>query len=265
MTDEVQEGNEDVSEDVVETSQAPAMSAVEQEARDSGWVPESEYTGDKNKWVDAAEFVRRGPLFEKINSQSREIKAMRQAIADIQQLHSRSREVEYKKALATLRAEKKAALDDGDSDGVIEVDEKMDMLREAQREDARRPAQPQSNGEDHPEFQNWVAKNNWYVSNRGMKAFADATGVELRERGLSPSEVLREVEKKVRSEFPQRFTNPNQTKPNAVEGGNASGTSGGKDNFVLSSQERDVMRNFVRSGVMTEKEYIAELKKTREV
>jgi len=246
------------------TEGTPQMSDVEVEARESGWVPEADYTGDKNKWIDAAEFVRRGPLFKKIDSQSREIKAMRQAISDIQALHEKSRESEYKKALAEVRAEKRAALLDGDADAVIEADEKLDMLKEAQRE-APLPAQA-SQGQDHPEFVAWVSKNSWYENHKGMKAFADTVGGEYRAQGMSPSEVLKAVERDVRKEFPNRFVNPNQAKPNAVEGGsNAPVSSGGKDNMVLSETERSIMNNLVRLGVMTSKEYIAELKKTREV
>lgn len=264
MADENLEAGENTEVITEGTPSAPQMSDVEIEARESGWVPESEYTGDKNKWVDAAEFVRRGPLFKKIDSQSREIKAMRQAIADIQALHEKSREAEYKKALAEVRAEKKAALLDGDADAVIEADEKLDMLREAQRET---PRPTEAAGEAHPEFVAWVSKNTWYESHKGMKAFADTVGAEYRAQGMSPSEVLKAVERDVRKEFPNRFVNPNQSKPGAVEGSsNAPANSGGgKDNIVLSDTERSIMNNLVRLGVMTQKEYIAELKKTREV
>lgn len=254
-------GTEDAEGTPEVTSSQPTE--VEVEARESGWVPESEYTGDKNKWVDAAEFVRRGPLFKKIDSQTREIKAMRQAIADIQNLHEKSRESEYKKALAEVRAEKKAALIEGDADAVIEADEKMDMLREAQRE---APPVQQTQSEQHPEFVAWVSKNTWYDNHKGMRAFADTVGSDYRSQGMSPAEVLKAVERDVRKEFPNRFVNPNQAKPSAVEGGRAApANSGGKDNVVLNDTERSVMRNLVRLGVMTEKEYIAELKKTREV
>lgn len=252
--DEVKEEVQDNLEQVVE------YSAEEQEARESGWVPLEEYKGDKSKWVDAGEFVRRGSLFKKIESQSRQIKDMARAIQDIQALHAKSREAEYKKALAQVRAEKKAALEEGDADGVIDADERLDMIREAQRAEVEQPVQ-KTDGSDHPEFVAWVEKNSWYETNKGMRAFADAVGIDLRNQGMSPSEVLRAVEKQVRVEFPHKFKNPNQAKPNAVEGSGGSPNSGSKDSYTLSPQERSIMNNLVRLGVMTEKEYIAELKK----
>jgi hypothetical protein len=250
------------NEEVVQKNQVVELTPVQQEARESGWVPKEEYTGDPDKWVDAAEFIRRGELFKKIETQSRAIKDLNKAIQDIQALHAKSREVEYKRALETVRREKKQALEDGDADAVIEADEKIEMLRDAQRNDPP-PREEQHTGEEHPEFVNWKAKNTWYETNKGMKAYADTVGAELRASGLSPSEVLKAVERKVREEFPQRFKNPNQEKPNAVEGGSTRSGKGGGDSYVLDDTERSIMNNFIRLGVMTKEQYIAELKKVK--
>ncbi len=231
---------------------------LEEEARAEGWVPEDEYTGDKNKWIDAKEFLNRGPLFKKIDSVTRDNKALRQAIADMQDLHKKDREVQYKKALAEVRAEKKAALLEGDADAVIDADEKIEMLRDAQKEST--PRVPEA-AEAHPEFVNWVGRNAWYENNRGMRAFADAVGIEFRNQGMTPNEVLKAVEKEVRKEFPNRFTNPNQNKPNPVEGSNSSKTgSGSSKEYPLTDQERKAMNNFVRLGVMTKEQYIESIK-----
>jgi len=93
-----------------------------------------------------------------------------------------------------------------------------------------------------------------------MKVFADEVGVKLARAGVSPEKVLEEVEKQVRIEFPQRFRNPNKDKPGAVEG---SVNKGGKsdNSYQLSDIERQVMQRFVRTGVMTEKQYIEDLKR----
>lgn len=250
---------EDKDESVGKQEQTQQPSPVELEARESGWVPEEEYTGEKNKWVDAAEFVRRGPLFKKIDSQSRDIKALKQAIADLQDLHGKAREQEYKKAYANIQAEKKAALVDGDADAVIEADEKLVLLRESEKE---APRQQASQAEAHPEFVNWVSKNSWYESNKGMRAFADTIGVEFRNQGMTPNEVLKAVEKEVRKEFATRFVNPNQSKASPVEGtlGTSKAKGTGKDEYVLTDMERGAMNNFIKLGVMTKEQYIQSLK-----
>lgn len=256
--------NEDVNkEEILDNDDVAPIepSPTELEARQSGWVPKEEFTDDAEKWVDAGEFIRRGQLFRKIETQSRQLKDMAKAIQDIQSLHAKSREVEYKRALETVRAEKKTALEDGDADAVIEADDKMAMLREAQRESANQPAPQEHHGEENPVFVNWVAKNTWYSQHKGMKAFADTIGIEMRQQGLSPDDVLRKVEQEVRKEFPNRFVNPNQGKPSSVEGGTPNKGKSGKDNYQLSDQERGIMNNLVRLGVMTRDQYIDELKK----
>ncbi len=250
----------DKDESVGNQEQIDQPNPLEDEARASGWVPEDEYTGDKNKWIDAKEFLNRGPLFKKIDSQSRDIKALRQAIVDMQELHTKAREQEYKKALAEVRQEKKAALLEGDADAVIEADEKIDMLRDAQKEQVIKPVE-ESTAEAHPEFVNWVSRNAWYESNKGMKAFADTIGIDFRRQGMSPSEVLKAVEKEVRKEFPHKFENPNQKKASPVEGGTTVKAGGAKgQEYALTDQERKAMNNFIRLGVMTKEQYIESLK-----
>lgn len=238
------------------------LSPVEQEALSSGWVPKEEFHGDEHKWVDAAEYLRRGELFKKIDLQSREIKDVRRALVEMKKLHASVRDVEYQRALDTLKAQKKSALEEGDADAVIAADDRIDMVREQQRLAALDPVDiPEQSGAAHPEFVEWTSRNNWYTSNGPMRAFADALGMELQGQGLAPSQVLKKVEEEVKKEFPNKFQNQRQNRPNPVEGGSPRGSS--SSSFQLSPEERRVMNTFVRQGVMSEKEYVAELKRVK--
>lgn len=247
-------------ESQVDNTQVNEPTEVELQAIDSGWVPKDEYKGEEHKWVDAGEFLRRGELFRKIEDQSKQLKDVRNALNDMKKLHGQVREVEYKRALDALREQKKQALIDGDADAVISVDERIDLVKDQQRELAKEPPAVQESTE-HPEFTAWTERNNWYKSSTPMRAFADALGRELASAGNSPSEVLKKVEAEVRKEFPNKFRNPNQDKPGVVESGKGTRTSG--TGFVLSDEERQIMNRFVRQGVMTEAKYIEDLKKTR--
>src|ERR1700758_5180010 len=89
-----------------------ALTPTQQEALSQGWVPKEEFSGDPEKFVDAGEFLRRGELFRKIESQSKEMKDMRKALQELAKHNSQIRDVEYKRALETLKAEKKAALNE---------------------------------------------------------------------------------------------------------------------------------------------------------
>lgn len=240
------------------------LSSVEQEALASGWVPKDQFSGEEHKWVDAGEYLRRGELFKKIESQSKELKDVKRALQELKKHHVEVREVEYKRALDTLRAQKKDALENGDADAVIAADERIDLIKEQQRQlqqEQEAVETPQS-GEEHPEFVEWKSKNSWYTSSRPMKAFADALGADLASQGLSPSQVLKRVEEEVRKEFPQKFQNPKQSRPSAVEGSSGRGAAT-SNSFQLTPEEKRIMHTFVRTGVMTEADYIKELKRVK--
>lgn len=244
---------------------------VEVEARASGWVPKEDFQGDPHKWVDAGEFVRRAPLFQKLDLQNRELKELKKALDGLKQHHTKVQETEYARALADLKAQKKDALIDGDPDKVIEIEDKLEAVKDAKRkfevaqaQEAQRAADPEVL---HPEFAAWVNRNGWYKSSAPMKAFADALGIELRSKGMSPSEVLRQVEAQVKEEFPNKFRNPNRDKPGAVEGG--SGAKPAAKNSLssfeasLDDDERKIMNTLVRTKTMTKEEYLTELKKVK--
>lgn len=254
--------------DQVDSDNKPAEpTANEVEARSAGWVPKDEYHGDENKWVDADEFVRRGPLFEKINSTTRELKEVRKALDQLKVHHASVKETAFKEALETLKKQKKEAFVDGDPDKIVEIDDRIAEVKDEQRKFVQTRAQEvayEATAEIHPEFQAWTNRNPWYNSSGPMKAFADALGIELRATGLSPSDVLKRVEIQIKEEFPNKFRNSNRDKPGAVEGTSKGGGKGGGDRDILSETERTVMMRFVRQGVMTEEQYKAELKKTKE-
>lgn len=247
-------------------NQEVEFTPVEQEALDAGWVPKEQFKGDEHKWVDAGEFLRRGELFKKIEDQSKELKDVRKALADLSKLNEEIRKTEYDRALTTLRNQRKLAMAEGDVDAVDLIEEKMDAIKEEKRnlEDnppVKLPQEP-AQGEQHPEFRDWLSRNSWYSTNEGMKAYADAVGMRLRASGMAPGEVLKKVAEAVREEFPKRFTNENRSKPGAVESGNTRGKSS-SSGITLTDDERRIMNRFIRQGVLTEAQYIESLKKVR--
>jgi hypothetical protein len=176
-------------------------------------------------------------------------------------LHGRVRETEYAKALATLKAQKQLALEEGNAAEVINLEDKIDLVKTEQQQHSQSVQQQEPAGPPQ-EFVDWVDRNKWYDNSQPMRAYADALGRDLRAGGMRPAEVLKEVERLVKQEFPNKFTNANRSKPGAVEG---SSGKGGKssDSFTLSDDERRVMQRFVRTGVMTEEQYIKDLKSVR--
>src|ERR1700693_4276605 len=242
--------SENVENQEVDPVEPVEYTEIEEEALAQGWRPKEEYHGDPGKWVNADIFVARAPLFEHIESQKKELKRLQAGMSELQGHYKNVEQATYKKALADLRAEKKVALEQLDADAVIDIDERIDLVKEQQGQALKLvEAQTQETQQIHPEFATWVTRNAWYNQDRGMRAYADAVGVDLAATH-SPAQVLVEVEKAIKQRFPERFTNPNRKKPGAVEAPRGKGTSqSAKPKYDLSEEERQVMRTLVRSGV----------------
>ena len=257
MTEEVK------TEEVVQ--ETPEVSEIEQKALDMGWRPRDEFDGTDDEFIDAKEFVRRKPLFDKIEQQGKQLKATIKALEGLKQHYTSMREVEYERALKALKAERKQALSDGDADRFDVLD---DQIKEVESEAAKiqqtKNVPAVQEEVVNPEFQSWVTRNNWYKNVGYMREFADEVGVRLHQQGLSPTEVLKQVEQAVRKEFPHKFTNPNKNTAPAVESSGGTKSAGKqKDTVELSELERKVMNDLVRSGVLTKEEYISDIKKQR--
>ncbi len=266
--EQVVENNEEVVapvEGAGETQQttAPELSSVEQKALEMGWRPKTDFEGDEDDFIDAQEFVRRKPLFEKIDHVGKELRETRKALKALQEHHTKVKEAEYQNALKQLRAEKKVALEEGDADRLIEIDEQM---AEAKAVDvAQRTQQHQQASQPHPNFVAWVGKNQWYQSDVELRSVADQIGTAYAAKNpeTSPDDVLKYVEQRVRKLYPENFRNPNKERPSAVEGRTQTQASEKKDgisDYPLTDEERKVMNTFVRQGIMSKEEYIKDLK-----
>lgn len=258
------------TEDAGATTEAGTEQSTEREFSDTekralaqGWVPQDQYEGT-GKWRDAEEFLDRGELFGKIDEQNRRIKAQEMTMTQLKKHYEDVRKNAYKEALVSLKAEKKAALLDGDADKVVEIDDRISDAKDEQRRiEAVAQAQPIVEQGPNPAFVVWVNRNPWYNSDRALQAFANAEAdVIVAEGERDPTKVLLEVERRVKKEFAHKFNNPNREKAGAVEtGGNKGGQR--KDSFQLSEDERRVMKRFVSAGVMTEAQYIADIRESR--
>lgn len=258
----------ETSEEIVpeQQNQEPEVSAVEQRALEMGWRPKDDFDGAEEDFIDAQEFVRRRPLFDKIETQSRELKAVRKSLEAFKEHYTTVQKTEYERALKDLKASQKVALAEGDIDKYHALGE----AREAVEEEARTrmeevdeitvddPVAP------HPEFQAWMNRNPWYTSDEDMAAFADALGQRLAAKGTDKQEVLKRVEASVRKAYPEKFRNSNKDTAPAVEGKKTQRTNvPAKDTFVMTEQEIRAMNGFVRDKVLTKEQYISDLKKAK--
>jgi len=166
--------------------------------------------------------------------------------------------------MASLKAERKNALADGDVDRFTAVEEQMEKLREQRQEEKQDVKQVQQQGPS-PAFQAFIAENSWYVRDPELAAVADNLGIAYYQRGHTEEQTLQYVANQVRKIYPEKFGNP-QTKPkaSAVE----SGTSGTQVNTKkkgmswedLDPEQRRVAEKWVKMGVITKEKYLEDFK-----
>lgn len=267
MTQEVQEGLTNVVEDTPAENTPPEIKvdAYEDTAREQGWRPKEEWEGDPDKWRPAKEFVERGELFGKIDTMGKELKETKKALRMLQEHHTKVKETEYKRAVEELKTLQKKHLEDGNSDGYLEATELLTDLKAEQK--AREVAQELTPAQPDPRFTMWVDKNRWYAQDAQMREYADTMGMAYAQKhpGVDPEDVLKYVTSEVRERFKSRFENPKRSQPSPVEGASSGAPAANKAKFELTQEERKVMNTFVRTGAMTEEQFIAEVKAMRGV
>lgn len=263
---QVQVSNESNQES---SNNEPVEITVEERAREQGWKPQEEFDGDKSKWVSAETFVAKGELIEKIESLGKELKNTKKAMSMLQDHHKQVKEAEFTRAVNFLKQQKKQAYEQGDVDKIIEIDDQIASVKETQKQQSQIVNQQQAEEQVHPEFTNWVDDNRWYNNDTEMRETADALGLSHAKTNpdKSPAQVLEFVSKKIKTLFPEKFTNQNRNRPSSVEGSGNSGRgsqrSGGGVDVDMSEDEVRVMNTFVRQGIMTKDEYMRELKSVK--
>lgn len=235
-------------------------SPIEQQALEQGWKPKEEFSGEEDDFIDAKEFVRRGELFSKIEHQNKELKAVRQALEAFKIHHGKVKEAEYERALKTLQNARKQAFADGEHDQAFAIEERIDEIKAEKAAIVQEAATPVATS--NQEFTDWMAKNKWYATDAELREEADAIGIGYHQKGKSPHEVLALVEQRIKKMFPEKFSNDRAKLPNKVESPSRGGASR-EPSFQMDDTERAIMRKIVSTGIMTEKQYIDDLKKTR--
>lgn len=238
-----------------------------EKALELGWRPQEEWDGAPEEFIDAKEFVRRQPLFDKISGLSKHVKQLEGALEAFKIHHTRVKETEYNRALEQLKKARRQAIADGEAEQALQIEDKIDEI-ETQKEEFEQEFQKQTKpatASPDPAFTKWVSENNWYQKDKAMTAFADKLGVELHQQGYTNEEVLKMVTKEVRSEFKHKFTNPKRETPSAVEAGGRKvvKTTSDLDTSGMSDQDIQIMNKLVRSGAMTKEEYIKEYKRVQ--
>lgn len=277
----------EVQKEVVETAEQSEPAGLdpqtEKEARVFGWVPKEEFRGSEDDWVDADTFVKRGKeinpilrknnetLLKKLEEKSKEIDSIKASVEEFKQFQKESFErkaVEYEVQIADLKSKKREAIAEGNGDAVVDIDDQIDSLKEAQREakaEAKAKAEVKPNAEvsipEDPDLQSWLGRNQWFGTDTEMTDMANGLGSSVRKQfpHLSGRDFLDKLDDKIREYFPQKFAS-NKSKGSAVDSSGSvrsSGTSAKKSYDNLPSDAKEACDRFIKNGwIKSKQEYV---------
>ena len=255
----------DTTEESTGSGEGTTSEEVHQEAPDyvkiaseKGWKPFSEYEGNPSGWVDAAEFVKREPLFDKIKNQSKELREMRKTVDAMSTHFQKNVEAEVQKRLQVLDEKRDEAIELGDKAAVKEIDKEI-------RIEQQNIQQQQNAPKIDPLITEFVDKNAWFNSNESMREFALAYNKSFLLK--HPNDLKESLDKTlaaVKKAFPEEFTavNPRRESVGAVEEGSG-GKSPEKGKYTmnrLSEDQRRVYDQMVkRNGILSHDEFFKDL------
>lgn len=159
-------------------------------ASELGWVPEDKFRGDKEKWRDAKSFYEKGemvlPLVKKqrdefrgeLGKTQKELAELRSTMQDVIKFNEAAAERKFKEQLAALKEVKAAAVEAGDKVAFQRAEDAIDELKEsAPKKTESKTVEKPTSGD--PDFESWVAENDWYTKDAKKRRLANSIGIDL--------------------------------------------------------------------------------------
>lgn len=227
---------------------------IEETATAQGWNPD--YDGPDK--IDAAEFVRRKPLFDKIKGQGRELKEVKKLMEGMANTFKAATEAQYKKGIADAEARMKQAEATFDLPAFKQASAEKQQLEQAQAAHVSAPA-----GEP-AEVTEFCERNPWFEKDAAMRTDA----LDYRENylkrnpGAPIADTLAYIEKKMARDYPDAFAGkPAGTKTPAAPAVEGAGGAPKVDALAklkasMTGEEKRIMKMFVGEGKLTEAEYL---------
>jgi len=238
----------------VEQAAPEPVEAVEDKARRLGWRPKEEFKGDEERWIDADTFVKRGeeilPIVQANNKAlEKEVANLKKTLKEFSAHHTKVEQRAYQAALRDLEARQAAAVEANDLGEVREITRE---LAELGKEVAPGPT-------EDPALTDWKDDNPWFGKDPIMRAAAVAIVDELIADGVtSLNKQLAAVDKRIREEFPHKFTNPRRSQAAAVEGSSTPRRPAGKTFADLPPEAKAMALKWEKQGLLTREQFTKE-------
>jgi hypothetical protein len=233
--------------------------SAEELARERGWRPKEEWSGDPDDWANAKQFLKYGGLMDKVHSLKQKVEAQSKTLGNVEQLMQRREEMARQEVLNSLKQQRRQAIESGDIEAVESFDEKIQNIKQEIEPETKAPNPP-------AELKEWVEKQRGSWLNRDTLENAEmvdysmkvANFVESRYADLPMAQQIEKIETEMRKKFPNRFGNPKRNRLAAVESETNSGTvkSGSRkyDASKITPEMNRMAEDFVRQKVFDSKE-----------
>lgn len=256
--------------------QTKSTPSVEELAAQLGW--RADHEGEDA--VDAVTYILRSKDIQKAMSKhNKDLKenlgTVQASINALKEHNERVYKAEVKRLegeIAALKKERKSAIELADVNKVEELDAQIEEIQK----DIAAPKMNASNSDvvANPVFDEWIKDNQWYLEDDAMAQYADTVAQNY--VGAPLERIYSIVRQRVQEIFPEKFTTTKvaadtkvATKPIGPVSPVDKGTTGkgSASSFTkadLTPEQVSIMNQFVRSGIMTEEQYINDIAKLQE-
>ena len=245
---------------------APAASDVDpflEQAIKEGFDPN--YKGPNKKTPE--QFVKDGSFFRKIDSLNKKIDELADFNRQTLEHNKKLEKASYEKALRDLQMQKLDAIRNGDVDNVLTIEKQAEAMQAHINQQATpAPAAPDLSKEVvdfRTKHQDWITGTS--AEDKRMQVMTQKIIEFLNETspGISEAEGIKEIEKRLKVEFPSRFSNPNQSNASLTAESTTSKNKEQDYTGLLSDRQKEFYKNAKKYGSkLTLKEYVNQLRLT---
>lgn len=248
----------------------------ESKAMEHGWVPKDQWKGETDEWVPAKVFNIRGELFGRIAKDKATINDLKQSVDALVEDRKKLFDAGYQRALDDLKRDKRVALEEGDTEAVMEIDDKIDAVKEeAQRakEEFEKKTTPQ-NRPVNLDFETWHVNNEWYLKDGSLTSYANDLAEQMSRSAQASGKTIEwgkfynEITRKVRQKFPEKFETRSRATMNTQEVDNGDSSTSDRPTIRsntlkesdLTDDQRRIMNNILKTTKgITKKEYLEQM------
>lgn len=276
--EDAQESDAEEIEDVQESDQViependepAAEPTAEDIAREKGWRPKEEFTGDPKDWIDAGEFNRRQPLYDRLSTQNKELKSVKKTLDAVVKYQKEQEAKIRQKVIAELEAKKRDAVKYADTEAFDAAEAELKAVNDAPVLDIKEEQPEEVAPTQVPPaaaislVDEFAKAHPWFDDSSG-KRDPDMQAVMLKRsellvrQGKTLEEAIPLALAHVKTVFPSKFTNPNKNKPSAVMSGTREQRPKGKTIADLTPEQKDVWRFYKSQNIMSEKDFLKSL------